>query len=144
MTRTFEEIEAARADLIARVEARRPKPPEPIVVPPAKVPFRKAQPDELGQGARQMIKLAEGAGWEALRAYSHGPYLGADGSVLDNDTEAVALIFRWPGRHPPEAWCIWVRRPGKGWSYDGGCTFSPIAHLKNAAAVKGWLEMEET
>ncbi len=135
------QTEVDRADVIARAEARRPKPPEVVVVPPAKVPWRKAG-QQLGQGAKQVLKLAESLDWEVLRAYAHGPYLGADGSVLDNDTEAVVLIFR-SGSIKPAAWCSWVRRPGKGWSYDGGCTFCPMVHLKNAAAVKGWLEMEK-
>ncbi len=142
MTKTYEQTEADRADVIARAEARRPKPPEVVVVPPATTPWRRAEPGDMGQSAPQIIKLAESLDWEVLRAYAHGPYLGADGSVLDNDTEAVVLIFR-SGGIKPLAWCSWVRRPGKGWSYDGGCSFCPMVHLKNAAAVKVWLETEK-
>lgn len=87
-----------------------PSTPKVFDIPEPEVRAREATPDEVPprSGARQMLKLALGCGWDAHMTFARGAYINADGS-FNRIVDSLALWARRDGGLWAKAW--WVFNP---------------------------------
>lgn len=128
------ELDYRRKELVSQVIPPHPAP---------EVSARDALPGEIGGGARQMIKAAEAAGWEARATYARG-------NAVDRHGHAGALIsslavrMRHPGTGR-RAVAVWTspavsEGPAK-WTADVAYTWPPggLATVIAVSALKMYL-----
>lgn len=127
---------AVDAELNRRVEASRPAPGPPEVLPEPTVPARPATKDDMARcgSARLAAKAAHTAGLPGSLTYSKGPLIAANGSLLEPDVESLVLRVRLPERRLVAVWLCRPSQPDKKtgkekWALECAYVFPPVEKI---------------